>query len=705
MTGSPAARAGLKAGDAVLQFGNAANLPQLASQVCVGVRINVQVMGKDGVISECIVVPRPFDPKKPHSLLGCMMSDVCPARFLPHPALRGHARKSEAGPKMGALSTKQQEKTPSFALVVKAHDGIPDSEKLLRRLPRWHDDDASEIPWDEEDDDALSSCSAEESGVSFQSTRGNEKGPRWVSDRCTRATASTGHRQSGASSVRNGRSPNADSRPPGRANHSNASLPPGLALNRRPMWRSRLALVIASILNATHGYAFLSAPSLGKARANEVFKSLGDDLVMLATTSCERVTSRHLAQDEDSSAYNGGAGLTISTFAWVALVVASLQCLLTVSGLWLALTPSNGVCPHCSRRSCVLVCIERLRFSFELLYPPAALLLWLTLAAVTMYCLTFRWEAEVLIQSYWHCLGSSAVEVDTAVEEAKQKPMFESVLVATAVCASADITAVLGLFAACSLIGWRSVLRTSVITFAGISTIGGMVIGCVGAWALKTAGRDDALEETVSRMLLTVGAATFVVGVIGLVAAKGERRILLQIYAALLVICSFTLTGVCFMLITTDVEHLQPWLEHLSRLAVRDPDVGSTSVMNSKVIQAIGLLDGHRLSLSALAVLILFLLVMNVTMSCGLRHLIAARENTGKIRVSYKGLQTACSDSGDGSDDDGVGRETTDDDNDGESGSEDEDNTPHPHPRRGAWGAPTRQASKKPVRLSSARRA
>ena len=47
-------------------------------------------MGRDGVVTERTVVPRVFDPHKPHSLLGCIMCDTCPARYLPHPALRGH---------------------------------------------------------------------------------------------------------------------------------------------------------------------------------------------------------------------------------------------------------------------------------------------------------------------------------------------------------------------------------------------------------------------------------------------------------------------------------------------------------------------------------------------------------------------------------------------------------------------------------------
>ena len=58
-------------------------------------KISVEVMGKDGVLQDRVVMPRAFDPSKPNSLLGCQITDICPARFAPHPAMRDVARKKK----------------------------------------------------------------------------------------------------------------------------------------------------------------------------------------------------------------------------------------------------------------------------------------------------------------------------------------------------------------------------------------------------------------------------------------------------------------------------------------------------------------------------------------------------------------------------------------------------------------------------------
>lgn len=690
IAGSPAASAGLKAGDAILRFGEAADFRQVADVVRPNVRLSLQVLGKDGVITERTVVPRPFDPKKPNSLLGCMMSDTCPAKFVPHPALRGHEQWLPQT-ELLTLTAPNQHKAPLVP-----HSGVPDSVKFLhQRQERWDDDDASsEIPWDDIESvapsayeapsvvmlppaDACIAAARADSIAAAQSTAGTRelqpsgqgprRGPRTMMAPCAAGAASDAPVFVGFATSKKEQQ---DSSNCGASSRLVVHYYPGCSRfcsesTSRPLWRSRLALATASLLNLIHGCVFLAAPALGgAARASEVANAFKGDLIMLATTGCESLEAdgahRLLEDAADDHEPSGGAGLTLSSFVWVALTVAGLQIVLTFAGLWLAVTPNSGACTDCTQRSNVLLCCQRLRFFLEIFYPPVALLLWLLLAAVTMYCVTFRREADALLRSYWECLGSVSEAAASVAFADKAAPYFHSMLVATAVCAGADLSAVFGLFAACSLIGWRSVLRTSVMSFAAISTMGGLLIATIGGWALQSDSA-DLLAATVSKLLLGLGTATFLTGVLGLVAAKGERKVLLQLYAILLVVCSLALTALITVLLTVDVGDLEPWLVRLSQLAngQLDEDDGTTGIAAddgmfpdiAEVDEVVGLLDEHRLGLSAVAVLALFLLVMNVTMACSLRYLIGSPVAKTAVGPGYEGLDVASEESDDQSED------------------------------------------------------
>ena len=85
--GSPAYVAGLKAGDAILTFGSAMAFSDLPSQIQAYVPVRLVIMDPAGHIESRMLVPHIFDSSRPHSLLGCHITDVCPASFLPHPAL------------------------------------------------------------------------------------------------------------------------------------------------------------------------------------------------------------------------------------------------------------------------------------------------------------------------------------------------------------------------------------------------------------------------------------------------------------------------------------------------------------------------------------------------------------------------------------------------------------------------------------------
>ena len=413
-------------------------------------------------------------------------------------------------------------------------------------------------------------------------------------------------------------------------------------------WRSRCALVVASLLNLIHSCAFLAAPSLGS-KATAVAEAFRADLWRLATSTCggEVAASRRALDTlNDTGEVPAGAQMvSLGGFVKVALTVATLQVLLTISGLWLAIAPSRGVCcaPLCcsTRRTSMIACCERLRFAQVIFYPVAALALWLLLAAVTMYCITFRWEADELLRRYMDCLDSAAPIGGNSSGDSEASPSYlKSIRTATALCASADMSAIFGLFAACSLIGWRAVLRTSVMIFAAMSTVCGGLMGGIGAFALSS--KDELFPQLVSKALINFGTISVLVGLLGLVAAKGERKALLQVYAGLLMLGSIGLAVLCVTLLATSVEALQPWLVSLSTTAAASDTNGATNRESSvaapmQPTEIIHLLQSHRLSLSALTVVGLFLLMMNCTMAFSLRWIIGANAESSSSGGSLVG--------------------------------------------------------------------
>lgn len=91
--------------------------------------------------------------------------------------------------------------------------------------------------------------------------------------------------------------------------------------------------------------------------------------------------------------------------------------------------------------------------------------------------MAFDFEAKMLVHSYWQCLGASdGVASDSVAADG----VAESIRWVAVVCATADGSAVMGLFAACHLIGWRVVLRAGVMVFSGISGGIGMVLFLLG---------------------------------------------------------------------------------------------------------------------------------------------------------------------------------------------------------------------------------
>ena len=86
--GSPAEGAGFLAGDAILRFGNASSLDALPRQLIPGRALTVAVVeAATGKTAKRIVVPHAYDARHPTQLLVFQIVDLCPVKFMPHPAV------------------------------------------------------------------------------------------------------------------------------------------------------------------------------------------------------------------------------------------------------------------------------------------------------------------------------------------------------------------------------------------------------------------------------------------------------------------------------------------------------------------------------------------------------------------------------------------------------------------------------------------
>jgi hypothetical protein len=154
------------------------------------------------------------------------------------------------------------------------------------------------------------------------------------------------------------------------------------------------------------------------------------------------------------------------------------------------------------------------------------------------------------------------------------------------------------------------------VTFGGLSAIGGGLLASLGAVLVGSSG---GAMPIAAGLFIGLGGFTFVVGILGVLAAKSERTGLLQLYSMLLAVASLLLVAVSVLLLVGGVESLQ----HLVDRAASD------EIVEEDAEQIISLLQGHRLGLSAASVLCLFLLVMNVSMALGLRWIVRTGDESG----------------------------------------------------------------------------
>merc|ERR1712216_572630 len=100
-------------------------------------------------------------------------------------------------------------------------------------------------------------------------------------------------------------------------------------------------------------------------------------------------------------------------------------------------------------------------------------------------------------------------------------------------CAAGDAFTVLGLFAVCSLIGWRRVLRTGVMVVSALSAGVGAALLALGVML-----HVDQLVGSGDVIIIGIGGAVLLTSVLGLNAARREQLMMLQLYAVLQCLCA-----------------------------------------------------------------------------------------------------------------------------------------------------------------------
>ncbi len=613
--GSPAALAGLRAGDAVLRFGEATAIGDVPALLQPKVPISLTVMRANGIVRDGTITPRVFDRKKPKSLLGCQITDVCPAKFPHHPALRRSKAKAAAAAREEAEEKEHTEETSEqdgrdsrgpgeLSNGSSMEDDDDDARRHRGRAPapppQWLEDDSPRRRQDDVRGDSPELPGAEEAGDFREASRGHDAEP--------------GRKHIRLRSGGDG----------------------GTSWLAHCYCRSRAALLLASLLHLGHACVFLAAPSLESQEFTSVFHTFQRDLWRLATSECTfdpgaegrrelvAVTKDTLAEivdAQEASAEEGEAeleddvidegaddeavlvaagGLTLQWFARAVVVAGALQLALTVTGMWLALTPRATL----PQLNCCLLFV----------YPPTALLLWLLLAGATMYCIVFRMEADELLWLYRKCLdgGEGGAGAGAIV--------FESVTAAAMVCATADFAAVFGLVAACFLLGWRNVLRAGLKGFSALTAVLGGLLLPLG-FVLKT---DDILPLQITSLAATSGAAMLLLGFLGMAATRREHVALLWVYSLLLAAGSLLLAILCASVVSSGGDTLRTMIARVGALgSATASDEGGHPVRETAVEKVVELVQAHRFEISAGSIAGIFLLVTNLAVALAFARIVA----------------------------------------------------------------------------------
>ena len=165
-------------------------------------------------------------------------------------------------------------------------------------------------------------------------------------------------------------------------------------------------------------------------------------------------------------------------------------------------------------------------------------------------------------------------------------------------------------------------LRTGLFAASAASAAVGAAL--VLAAALSHA---SALAPTTAQALLGLGASVVVSSAVGCAAALREKAALIQLHAALVSVAALGVLGGCgYAILAPSAATLDERLGSWAGVATDDlPASLQHYGVPTDGAQLVSLVHNHRLSLATVAVLLFFLLVMNLALVVGMRWLHADR--------------------------------------------------------------------------------
>ncbi|KOO35356.1 heat shock protein [Chrysochromulina tobinii] len=203
----------------------------------------------------------------------------------------------------------------------------------------------------------------------------------------------------------------------------------------------------------------------------------------------------------------------------------------------------------------VLACLppSRLRGALMALYLCAGLPSWVFLVFVAVGAVALRDSAAALVTTYWDCLK------DLSPTHASSIPhRFTEMEAAAGCCIAAAVLLLVGLLAACRVVGWRHLARHTVgivSLFRGLVGVSFLGLGIV----LKlTSQVEDVLFDW---LVIGLGGATLCISLLGVCGSRNESKRLLRVYTLLLFALLSAIFGVAVYLLVDVTDALSSWFD------------------------------------------------------------------------------------------------------------------------------------------------
>lgn len=565
---TPAGKAQLSLGDALLSFGSARHLRDVQAVLSSSVGTPVAVLCVDaaGRYVRKFVVPAQWDPSAPKSLLGCQMSNQCPAD---HPAIIGISRparrvlhdapvraapeKSKSASSSSPLQAPEKTCCARCLLIaasllqlclVAAIIGLPSVSPGAADLLRL----------------ARLDCSASSSSASTKSAHPSRS--RILQEGPLMATSDM------ASIEVNMTLPREDAAAPAAANVqtspvnlptldvplNNATTPPSAA-SPAPPSPSPLPLSALATRTRTNGVTIEAEEQPAEALATPTSRATSPASELNTPVIADHPAvpqSRPQASPplvvEASPAADATSSLAKLDYAGVGLLTrpAAEGAVKLLTGLQLdgQLDVDDlvlGVLVACT--VLVLISILGLMVAFSsstsctrtvssTLYFVTSLPVWVALGFAVASCFLFRAEAEGLVRRYWLCLLLTEPQhLGGAAQTAwgAASAVYQSITLVACLLLGANVLLLAGLYAAARVVG-SGIVAASLLN---VVNLGQLLVGgglCAVAAGLHSRSNGGGGGLHADAILLVLGASVLAMSVLGLLASRLYSRCMLRLY-------------------------------------------------------------------------------------------------------------------------------------------------------------------------------